>query len=58
MCAICYETIYDVQESRNKQRNVDVTDVIHLDDYIPARVETLNKIAVDTYQRTRGPIII
>lgn len=42
-----------IQESA-VERKIDVTDVIHLDDYIPAQVETINKIARDTYQRTRS----
>ncbi len=35
-------------------KNIDVTDVIQIDDYIPSQLETINKIALDTYKRTRG----
>lgn len=37
-----------------RDKNIDVTDVIQLDDYIPAQVETINKIAEETYKRTRS----
>lgn len=39
-----------------RDKNIDVTDVIQLDDYIPNQVETINKIARKTYQRTRGKL--
>lgn len=49
-------TIAFVNRSQDSARdkNIDVTDVIHLDDYIPAQVETINKIAEETYKRTRS----
>lgn len=46
-----------VQESA-RDKNIDVTDVIQLDDYIPNQVETINKIARKTYQRTRGKVFL
>ena len=38
-------------------KNIDVTDVIQIDDYIPSQMETINKIALDTYKRTRGAFL-
>ena len=37
-------------------RNIQITDVIELDDYIPSKVDEIDQITRDTYQRTRGNI--
>ncbi|EFX89873.1 hypothetical protein DAPPUDRAFT_39825, partial [Daphnia pulex] len=50
--------IKDAIKDSARDKNIDVTDVIHLDDYIPAQVETINKIARKTYQRTRVYLFI
>jgi len=50
--------IKDAIKELAQGRDIDVTDVIQLDDYIPAQVETINRIAHDTYQRTRVYLFI
>ena len=37
-----------------KDKNIDVSEVIYLDDYAPAQVPTINKIARNSYQNTRS----
>ncbi|KZS07425.1 Guanylate cyclase [Daphnia magna] len=50
--------IKDAIKDSARDKNIDVTDVIQLDDYIPNQVETINKIARKTYQRTRVYLFI
>ena len=48
----------EIRQDSARERNIDVTEVIQLDDYIPAQVETINNIALQTYQRTRGDFFL
>ncbi|EFX69540.1 hypothetical protein DAPPUDRAFT_62171 [Daphnia pulex] len=45
--------IQDAIQNSAREKNIDVTDVIYLDDYAPAQVTTINKIARNSYQQTR-----
>ena len=46
--------VFTTTQDSARGKNIEVTDVIHLDDYIPAQVETINKIAQETYKHTRS----
>jgi hypothetical protein len=47
-------SLNDLQKNSAREKNIDVTDVIYLDDYAPAQVTAIKEIARNSYQQTRS----